>query len=140
MPLLFQRFAYSQFCPCLGPELPPIQGYLQSWGCYARRDRLTIEPIPLSYSDLYDCLLKENLVGPDVPKPFLNPPPKLYNANETCKYHMATLGHSIERCILFKVHMQRLKDVGKIKFDDEEEHPIGPNVQTNPFPTHKVWN
>ena len=70
-----------------------------------RRDRLTIELIPLSCSDLYDCLLKENLVGLEVLKPISNPSPKWYNANETCKYHMDAPGHSIERCISFKVCM-----------------------------------
>ena len=103
------------------PTSSPINASFSSLQCQSSklgRDRLTIESVPLSYNDLHDCLLKENLVGPEVPRPVSNPPLKWYNANENCKYLMDARGHSIEKCISFKVHVKRLKDAGEIKFND----------------------
>ena len=99
------------------------------------RDRLKIDPVPTTYSNIYDALLKENLIAPEVPKPTPNPVPKWYNANETCKYHMGAPGHCIEKCLSFKVRVQRLRDAGKLNFE-EKGQSSGPSIGTNPLPTH----
>ncbi|KAJ1433734.1 hypothetical protein SESBI_05877 [Sesbania bispinosa] len=100
------------------------------------RERVKIDPMPISYSELYDTLLKENLIAPEVPRFVSNPPPKWYNANEACKYHMGELGHSIERCISFKICVQKLTDAGKLVFKEEPGQLAGASVDNNPLPKH----
>ncbi|KAJ1428103.1 hypothetical protein SESBI_09102 [Sesbania bispinosa] len=40
-----------------------------------RKERVKIDPVPIPYSDLYDTLLQQHLVAPEVPQPVSNPPP-----------------------------------------------------------------
>ncbi|KAJ1428127.1 hypothetical protein SESBI_09127 [Sesbania bispinosa] len=77
-----------------------------------RKERLKIDPVPIPYSDVYDTLLQQHLVAPEVPQPVSNPPPKWYNPVEMCKYHMGAPSHSIEKCWTFKLRVQRLRDAG----------------------------
>ena len=48
---------------------------------------------------------------------------------------MGAPGHCIEKCISFKVWVQRLQDTGKLNFE-EKGQSSGPSVRTNPLPTH----
>lgn len=68
----------------------------------SRRERPKIDPVPSSYSEIYDTLMKGNMIGPEVPQQVSNPPPKWYNPAENCKYHMGAPGHTIENCWTFK--------------------------------------
>jgi len=65
-------------------------------------------------------LLKQNLVAPDVPQPVSDPPPKWHNSIETCKYHMGAPGHSIKRCLTFKICVQKLKDAEMLVFEEKK--------------------
>ncbi|KAJ1410422.1 hypothetical protein SESBI_21917 [Sesbania bispinosa] len=102
----------------------------------ARREKVKIDPVSISYLELYEALLKKNLVAPEVPQPISHPPPRWYNPAETCKYHMGAHGHTIYRCWTFKLRVQRLRDAGKVKFDVEDEQSGGANIQDNPLPRH----
>ncbi|KAJ1418953.1 hypothetical protein SESBI_15559 [Sesbania bispinosa] len=46
-----------------------------------RKERLKIDPVPIPYSDLYDTLLQQHLVAPEVPQPVSNPPPKMVQSS-----------------------------------------------------------
>jgi len=97
----------------------------------AKKEKQKINPIPMTYSQLYDELLKQNLVALDVPQPVSNPPPKWHKPTKTCKYHMGAPGHSIERCLTFKIRVPKLKDAGMLVF--EEKKPAGMAVENNPL-------
>jgi len=88
----------------------------------------------MTYSQLYDELLKQNLVAPDVPQLISDPPPKWHNPTETCKYYMGALGHSIERCLTFKIRVQKLKDAGRLVF--VEKKPTRMAIENNLLGKH----
>ncbi|XP_016755191.2 uncharacterized protein [Gossypium hirsutum] len=67
---------------------------------------------------------RENEVG--------NPPyPKWYDASAQCEYHAGITGHSIENCTSFKRVVERLINVGVVKFDEVPS-------AGNPLPNHTV--
>ncbi|KAJ1392638.1 hypothetical protein SESBI_35595 [Sesbania bispinosa] len=116
------------------PNNPPTS---QNPPYQPRKERIKIDPVPISYSELYDTLLKANLVAPEVPRPVSNPPPKWYNANECCKFHMGEVGHSIERCLSFKIRVQKLRDIGQVNFEVEDsKQASGTVVGNDPLPKH----
>ncbi|KAJ1426946.1 hypothetical protein SESBI_09961 [Sesbania bispinosa] len=81
------------------PNNPP---FTQNQFDQPRRERIKIDAVHVSYSEIYDALLKENPVAPEVPQTVSNSPPKWYNPIETCKYHMGAPRHTIEKCWTFK--------------------------------------
>ncbi|KAJ1415143.1 hypothetical protein SESBI_18333 [Sesbania bispinosa] len=101
-----------------------------------RKERLKIDPVPIPYSDLYDTLLQQHLVAPEVPQPVSNPPPKWYNPAEMCKYHMGAPGHSIEKCWTFKLRVQRLRDAGQLFFEGGEGKSTGTSIDKDPLLKH----
>ncbi|KAJ1407676.1 hypothetical protein SESBI_24150 [Sesbania bispinosa] len=101
-----------------------------------RKERVKIDPVPIPYSDLYDTLLQQHLVAPEVPQPVSNPPPKWYNPAEACKYHMGAPGHSIEKCLTFKLQVQRLRDAGQLFFEEGEGKSTGTNIDKDPLLKH----
>ncbi|KAJ1440988.1 hypothetical protein SESBI_01668 [Sesbania bispinosa] len=101
-----------------------------------RKERVKIDPVPIPYSDLYDTLLQQHLVAPEVPQPVSNPPPKWYNPSEACKYHMGAPGHSIEKCLTFKLRVQRLRDAGQLFFEEGEVKSIGTSIDKDPLLKH----
>ncbi|KAJ1435774.1 hypothetical protein SESBI_04723 [Sesbania bispinosa] len=101
-----------------------------------RKERVKIDPVPVPYSDLYDTLLQQHLVAPEVPQPVSNPPPKWYNPAEMCKYHMGAPGHSIEKCWTFKLRVQRLKDAGQLFFEEGERKSTGTSIDKDPLLKH----
>ncbi|KAJ1388704.1 hypothetical protein SESBI_38897 [Sesbania bispinosa] len=116
------------------PNNPPTS---QNPPYQPRKERIKIDPVPISYSELYDTLLKANLVAPEVPRPVSNPPPKWYNANERCKFHMGEVGHSIERCLSFKIRVQKLRDIGQVNFEvGDSKQASGTVVGNDPLPKH----
>ncbi|KAJ1388243.1 hypothetical protein SESBI_39280 [Sesbania bispinosa] len=115
------------------PNNPP---FTQNQVDQPRKERIKIDPVPISYSEIYDALLKENLVAPEVPQTVSNPPPKWYNSTETCKYHMGAPGHTIEKCWTFKHRVQRLRDTGKLNFQEGTKQSSGTTVEDNPLPNH----
>ncbi|KAJ1420180.1 hypothetical protein SESBI_14621 [Sesbania bispinosa] len=102
----------------------------------AKKERVKIDPVPIPYSDLYDTLLQQHLVAPEVPQPVSNPPPKWYNPAEACKYHMGAPGHSIEKCLTFKLRVQRLRDAGQLFFEEGEGKSTGTSINKDPLLKH----
>ncbi|KAJ1391283.1 hypothetical protein SESBI_36849 [Sesbania bispinosa] len=101
-----------------------------------RKERVNIDPVPIPYFDLYDTLLQQHLVAPEVPQPVSNPPPKWYNPAEACKYHMGAPGHSIEKCLTFKLRVQRLRDAGRLFFEEGEGKSTGASIDKDPLLKH----
>ncbi|XP_050919584.1 proline-rich protein 3-like [Lathyrus oleraceus] len=59
-------------------------------------DRVTFNPIPMSYTKFYPSLLQKGLV---VPRPMGHPPDRLppwYNPNAHCPFHEGAPGHDLE--------------------------------------------
>ncbi|XP_052877288.1 uncharacterized protein LOC128283916 [Gossypium arboreum] len=52
------------------------------------------------------------------PKPLQPPYPKWYDSNAQFDYHAGVSGNSIENCIAFKKTVERLLEMGIVKFDD----------------------
>ncbi|KAJ1439473.1 hypothetical protein SESBI_02411 [Sesbania bispinosa] len=102
----------------------------------SQEKRVKIDPVPIPYSDLYDTLLQQHLVAPEVPQPVSNPPPKWYNPAEACKYHMGAPGHSIEKCLTFKLRVQRLRDAGQLFFEEGEGKSTGTSIDKDPLLKH----
>ncbi|XP_016745682.1 uncharacterized protein [Gossypium hirsutum] len=92
-------------------------------------ERVQFTPIPMSYKELYQSLFDAHVVSPFYLKPMQPPFPKWYDANAQCEYHAGATGHSIENCTTFKKLVERLINMGIVKFDDT------PSVG-NPLPNH----
>ncbi|XP_050916514.1 uncharacterized protein LOC127131645 [Lathyrus oleraceus] len=94
-------------------------------------DRVTFNPISMSYTELYPSLLKKGLV---VPKP-IGPPPDLlppwYNPNSHCPFNEGVPGHDLEGCYALKHRVCELIENKILSFKD-----MGPNVKNNPLPPH----
>ncbi|KAJ1404845.1 hypothetical protein SESBI_26247 [Sesbania bispinosa] len=115
------------------PNNPP---FTQNQFDQPRREKVKIDPVPISYSELYDNLLKQYLVAPEFPLLVSNPPLKWYNPAKTCKYHMRTPGHTIEKCWTFKLRVQRLRDAGQLSFKEAEGQSTGASVDKDPLLKH----
>ncbi|XP_016675406.1 uncharacterized protein [Gossypium hirsutum] len=86
----------------------------------------------MSYKELYQSLFDAHVVSPFYLKPLQPPFLKWYDTNAQCEYHAGITGHSIENCMTFKKLVEKLIEMGVIKFDD----PPGPNVAGNSLPDH----
>ena len=93
------------------------------------REKLQFTPIPMTYKELYQSLFDAHVVSPFYLKPMQPPYPKWYDANAQCEYHAGATGHSIENCTTFKKLVERLINMGIVKFDDTS------SVE-NPLPNH----
>ncbi|XP_050876694.1 uncharacterized protein LOC127080417 [Lathyrus oleraceus] len=94
-------------------------------------ERVTFNPIPMSYTELYPSLLQKGLV---VPKPLGPPPDRLppwYNPNAHCPFHEGAPGHDLEGCYALKHRVRELIESKILSFKD-----MGPNVKNNPLPPH----
>ncbi|KAJ1386355.1 hypothetical protein SESBI_40866 [Sesbania bispinosa] len=60
-------------------SFPNNKPYTQNQFDQPKKGKVRIDHVPMSYSEIYDALLKGNLVAPDVPQPVSDPPPKWYN-------------------------------------------------------------
>ena len=70
------------------------------------KDRTRLDPIPLSYTELFPKLLEKGLIEP-IHLPSLRPPfPKWYKADARCDYHAGNSGHSLENCTALKYKVQ----------------------------------
>ncbi|XP_050881930.1 uncharacterized protein LOC127085460 isoform X1 [Lathyrus oleraceus] len=94
-------------------------------------ERVTFNPIPMSYTELYPSLLQKGLV---VPRPMGPPPDRLplwYNPNAHCPFHEGAPGHDLEGCYALKHRVRELIESKILSFKD-----MGPNVKNNPLPPH----
>ncbi|RDY12195.1 hypothetical protein CR513_03054, partial [Mucuna pruriens] len=128
---------------CLPPYVPPYQLKSDSEDVASSNNmRLaqqnlrrsiprTLDPIPMSYTELLPLLLQQNLLDMIPLKPIQLPYPKSYDPNTKCDFHDGVIGHSTEKCWGLKHKVQDVIDGGWLNF---KEHR--PNVKSNPLPTH----
>lgn len=99
---------------------------------YQPRDKLSFDPIPMKYSQLYPALIQRGLVTPrgyKTPPP--NPLPAWYDPQKHCEFHEGAPGHDLDNCYALKIKVQELIKADILSFKD-----TGPNVKTNPLPNH----
>ncbi|XP_016755185.1 uncharacterized protein [Gossypium hirsutum] len=101
----------------------------QESGTRQNSERMQFTPIPVMYRELYQSLYDAHAISPFHLKPLQPPYPKWYDANARCEYHAGIPGHSIENCTGFKKAVERLINMGVVKFDNT------PNTE-NPLPNH----
>lgn len=93
--------------------------------------KMSFDPIPMSYTELYPTLIAKNLVQlrqpPAVPKKL----PWGYKTDTSCAFHQNAPGHSLEDCFPLKVEVQKLMRAGILTFKDAD-----PIAKTNPRPNH----
>ncbi|XP_058751635.1 uncharacterized protein LOC131624732, partial [Vicia villosa] len=92
-----------------------------------------VDPIPMTYTELYPALIHKKLVQPRSPPPVPEKLPWWYKADATCAFHQNAPGHDLENCWPLKNEVQRLVRSGMLSFRD-----IGPNVKNNPLPDHEA--
>ncbi|XP_040958110.1 uncharacterized protein [Gossypium hirsutum] len=101
----------------------------QEAGTGQNTERPRFTPIPVPYRKLYQNLFDTHVISPFPMKPLQPPYPKWYDANAQCEYHARITGHSIENCIAFKKQVERLIDMGVVKFGESSS-------AENPLPNH----
>ncbi|KAI5447249.1 hypothetical protein KIW84_014920 [Lathyrus oleraceus] len=95
------------------------------------RKKISFDPIPMSYAELYPSLLERKLVTPREPPAVPANPQWWYKSDQHCVYHSGAPGHNIENCYPLKTKVQDLMRCGILSFEDS-----GPNVTKNPLPEH----
>ncbi|XP_052882729.1 uncharacterized protein LOC128291589 [Gossypium arboreum] len=74
--------------------------------------------IPVTYRELYKSLFDAHVESLFYLKPLQPLYPKWYDASAQCEYHAGIASHSIENCTSFKRVVERLINMGVVKFDD----------------------
>ncbi|KAI5431515.1 hypothetical protein KIW84_035629 [Lathyrus oleraceus] len=95
------------------------------------RKKITFDPIPMSYAELYPSLIERKLITPREPPAVPANPQWWYNPDQHCVYHSGAPGHNVENCYPLKTKVQDLMRCGILSFEDS-----GPNVTKNPLPEH----
>ncbi|KAI5387117.1 hypothetical protein KIW84_073321 [Lathyrus oleraceus] len=95
------------------------------------RKRVTFDPIPMTYVELYPSLIERKLITPRDPPAIPTNPQWWYKPELHCIYHFGAPGHDVENCYLLKTKVQDLVRCGILCFED-----VGPNVKKNPLPEH----
>ncbi|KAE8662571.1 No pollen germination related 2 [Hibiscus syriacus] len=105
----------------------------ESRGSRKENERLSFTPLPVPYSEIYDSLLKADVIRPYPLVPMQPPFPPWYDTKAHCVYHEGITGHSIENCLAFKRVVQNLINTGKLEFNT-------PSASSHPLPNHGVKN
>ncbi|KAI5411761.1 hypothetical protein KIW84_056725 [Lathyrus oleraceus] len=95
------------------------------------RKKITFDPIPMSYAELYPSLIERKLITPRDPPAIPAKPQWWYKPDMHCVYHSGAPGHDMENCFLLKTKVQDLMRCGILSFED-----AGPNVTKNPLLEH----
>ncbi|KAI5436820.1 hypothetical protein KIW84_023080 [Lathyrus oleraceus] len=95
------------------------------------RKRVTFDPIPMTYAELYPSLIERKLITPRDPPAIPTNPQWWYKPELHCVYHSGAPGHDVENCYPLKTKVQDLVRCGILCFED-----VGPNVKKNPLPEH----
>ncbi|KAI5409341.1 hypothetical protein KIW84_054950 [Lathyrus oleraceus] len=95
------------------------------------RKKITFDPIPVSYAELYPSLIERKLITPRDPPAVPANPQWWYKPDQHCVYHFGAPGHNVENCYPLKTKVQDLMRCGILSFKDS-----GPNVTKNPLPEH----
>lgn len=91
--------------------------------------KMSFDPIPMSYTELYPTLIAKNLVQLRQPLAVPKKLPWGYKTDTSCAFHQNAPGHSLEDCFPLKLEVQKLIRAGVLAFKD-----VGPNEKTNPIP------
>ena len=102
-------------CPSMHALVTTLAGVKMSWpvnqssssrdqpkGQKVNKDRTRLDPIPLSYAELFPKLLEKGLIESIHLSPLRPPFPKWYKADAHCDYHARNPGHSLENCSILK--------------------------------------
>ncbi|KAI5407999.1 hypothetical protein KIW84_054015 [Lathyrus oleraceus] len=95
------------------------------------RKRVTFDPIPMTYAELYPSLIDRKLITPRDPPIVPTNPQWWYKPKLHCVYHSGAPGHDVENCYPVNTKVQDLVRSGILFFED-----VGPNVKKNPLPEH----
>ncbi|KAI5424531.1 hypothetical protein KIW84_030637 [Lathyrus oleraceus] len=95
------------------------------------RKRVTFDPIPMTYAELYPSLIERKLITPRDPPAIPTNPQWWYKPELHCVYHSGAPGHDVENFYPLKTKVQDLVRCGILCFED-----VGPNVKKNPLPEH----
>ncbi|XP_050881931.1 uncharacterized protein LOC127085460 isoform X2 [Lathyrus oleraceus] len=87
------------------------------------RKKITFDPIPMSYAELYPSLLERNLITPREPPPIPVNPRWWYRPEQHCVYHSGAPGHDVDSCFQLKMKVQDLVRSGILILED-----LGPNA------------
>ncbi|GKV52221.1 hypothetical protein SLEP1_g58810 [Rubroshorea leprosula] len=131
-PHLYQAYPPSPIYATY-PANPP-KPYPNRPNTFDKRFR-KIDPIPLSYLDVYNQLTAVGIVTPIPPPKVQDPLPKGFNPEVQCIYHSGGVGHDIENCWSFKHLIQNLLEEKKIAFDTAI-NKASPSITNNPLPEH----
>ncbi|KAI5399317.1 hypothetical protein KIW84_064614 [Lathyrus oleraceus] len=93
--------------------------------------KITFDPIPMSYAELYPSLIERKLITPREPPAVPANPQWWYKPDQHCVYHSGAPGHNVENCYPLKTKVQDLMRCDILSFEDS-----GPNVTKNPLPEH----
>jgi hypothetical protein len=92
------------------------------------RKKVSFDPIPMTYAELYTSLVLKNLLQPRNPPQIPEPLPWWYKPELRCSFHQGAPGHDIENCYPLKYEVQKLVKSGMVSFEDR-----APNVKANPL-------
>ncbi|KAI5396192.1 hypothetical protein KIW84_062407 [Lathyrus oleraceus] len=95
------------------------------------RKKVSLDPIPMSYAELYPSLVLKNLLQPRNSLQIPEPLPWWYKPELCCAFHQGAPGHDIENFYPLKYEVQKLVKSGMVSFED-----CAPNVKANPLPAH----
>ncbi|KAI5394366.1 hypothetical protein KIW84_061158 [Lathyrus oleraceus] len=95
------------------------------------RKRVTFDPIPITYAELYPSLIERELITPRDPPAVPTNPQWWYKPELHFVYHSGAPGHDVENCYPLKTKVQDLVRSGILFFED-----VGPNVKKNPLSEH----
>ncbi|KAE8701687.1 RNA-directed DNA polymerase (Reverse transcriptase), Ribonuclease H [Hibiscus syriacus] len=102
---------------------------VESRGSQRESERLSFTPLPVPYAEMYDSLLKVDVIRPYPLVPMQPPFPPWYDVKAHCVYHEGIMGHSIENYLAFKRVVQNLINTGKLEFNS-------PATSNHPLPNH----
>ncbi|XP_034693534.1 uncharacterized protein LOC117920231 [Vitis riparia] len=97
---------------------------------YAQRAARQFTPLGMTLTRAFEKLRDAGVIVPLAPRPLPHPIPPHFRSHEHCLYHQI-LGHDTERCSALHHAIQDLIDSGLVDL-------AGPNVTTNPLPTHST--
>ncbi|KAI5434272.1 hypothetical protein KIW84_021221 [Lathyrus oleraceus] len=95
------------------------------------RKKVSFDPIPMSYVELYLSLVLKNLIQSRNPPQIPEPLPSWYKPELRWAFHQGAPGHDIENCYPLKYEVQNLMKSGMVSFEER-----APNVKANPMPAH----
>lgn len=96
-----------------------------------------MDALPYPPSQLLPQLLAAKLIELVPLRP--NPPPRSYDPNARCEFHMGGIGHWTNRCFNLRHRIQDLIDAGLLRFEKDESKvnqnasPVKGNVEGSPL-------